>query len=377
MIPIIPPYENVDLVPRPDLPDYQVEPQCACPRCDRVPDDPHHIASAGQLGIRTAWVIVDGLLIGNLAGLCREHHDQVTGEIGGHKAAIRWDVETKRLYWLDLGEKWADALDPMPPIHQPQTEGSSRETVAGAQTATETMQTEAARSLESTPVSAPTSPEEPHTTIQPWQEDAVGAAQRQDREERIDERVREVVAEEGFDLAATLERLGGTARPAPLETGREQHTEEITDHRNEHGDLPIGDYGPSLVPGGPYHEPVYPEPIPESGPADPKTIEELAAFRHDELFVAAGEPCPTCKRRVPKPATKQTLDPDHPHKDKRTWSLSVPKEEREDGYALIEDNLRQAAEAMGIETSGSSWKYRALVDATGWFLLHYDTEGED
>jgi hypothetical protein len=39
------------------------------------------------------------MVIGNVLGLCALHHDEVTGRIGGHKAAIRWEG---RLLWANV-----------------------------------------------------------------------------------------------------------------------------------------------------------------------------------------------------------------------------------------------------------------------------------
>ena len=64
----------------------------------------------------TEWVqLSDSMVIANVIGLCRVHHDNVTGEIGGHRARLA--LENDLLYWYeraDDGWKLTGPLDPQP-----------------------------------------------------------------------------------------------------------------------------------------------------------------------------------------------------------------------------------------------------------------------
>lgn len=161
---MIDPYRGTGAVSRPDLPTYQIVPVCAAPGCDKVPDDPHEVWSRANAGGFTSWVEVDGRWVGNRVGLCRPHHEAVTGEIGGHKAAITYDAETHGLIWLDLVERTAARLDPHPPITELSDEtGSDDKTVERARKATEAARTRAEETLAFVPVAAAESVSGPHT----------------------------------------------------------------------------------------------------------------------------------------------------------------------------------------------------------------------
>jgi hypothetical protein len=71
-------------------PAYKVGPRCSNPTCGKLADHAHHIIRRSQLVKHYDWIAIDGLVIGNKTGLCASCHDDITGLIGGHKAAIRW-----------------------------------------------------------------------------------------------------------------------------------------------------------------------------------------------------------------------------------------------------------------------------------------------
>ena len=108
-----------------DVPAYKVEPVCAVPGCGRTTDiEAHHIWRRSFTGTPAAWVrLGDGTKIGNLVGLCHEHHAWVTGGVGGHRAWIRWEPNFRHYEWhepracRDGVEDWTylGALDPQPP----------------------------------------------------------------------------------------------------------------------------------------------------------------------------------------------------------------------------------------------------------------------
>jgi len=77
----------------PDGPKYTVGPRCS--HCGLFADHAHHIfrrsRQAGGSRTPADWVEIDGRVIANKTPLCWVCHNAVTGEIGGHKSAIRYD----------------------------------------------------------------------------------------------------------------------------------------------------------------------------------------------------------------------------------------------------------------------------------------------
>lgn len=94
----------------------------------------------------------------------------------------------------------------------------------------------------------------------------------------------------------------------------------------------------------------------ELSPAVPAPSEPPAGGASDP---DAPRICPTCGRKPPKP--KSELEPARP---KATWSIKVPVDERENGYALLNDLLEQCQEELGREGQP---KYYALLEVLyGW-----------
>jgi hypothetical protein len=97
-----------------------VGPKCSHPSCNSWADHSHHLVRRSQLGGDYAWVLIDGVLHANLTGLCAAHHDEITGRVGGHRAAIR--LEDSIFYWCSLTERNGAVeyipfapLEPQPP----------------------------------------------------------------------------------------------------------------------------------------------------------------------------------------------------------------------------------------------------------------------
>lgn len=84
-------------------PAYTVGPRCSNPDCGKIADHAHHIIRRSQLVKDYDWVAIDGNVTGNKTGLCVACHDKITGLIGGHRAAIRWDPEKLIFLWCLLG----------------------------------------------------------------------------------------------------------------------------------------------------------------------------------------------------------------------------------------------------------------------------------
>lgn len=102
---------------------YEVNEWCAVPLCARASAHAHHIWPRSHLRSQPyEWVeLPDGTVIGNRIGLCLQHHNNVTGEIGGYRARILF---TAGLFWWELPpdgstplKVWerVGPLDPQPP----------------------------------------------------------------------------------------------------------------------------------------------------------------------------------------------------------------------------------------------------------------------
>lgn len=103
-------------------PSYRVGPRCANPNCNRWSEHAHHIVRRSALGGNYQSIEIDGRVVGNLTGVCPPCHDDLTGSVGGHKAAIRYHQDA---FWWALpvavnGEKVSKynlvgPIEPQPP----------------------------------------------------------------------------------------------------------------------------------------------------------------------------------------------------------------------------------------------------------------------
>lgn len=108
---------------------YKVGPVCANPGCNRFADHAHHIFRRSQLAGDYAWVELENQVYPNLCGLCVACHNDVTGDVGGHKAAIKLGVASGSYFWnivhVEHGVvcyEHVGRLDPHPPTPQSLTE---------------------------------------------------------------------------------------------------------------------------------------------------------------------------------------------------------------------------------------------------------------
>lgn len=97
---------------------HPVSTHCVVPGCISLAQHAHHLWPRSYLrGQPTEWVsLPSGRIVSNLVGLCVRHHNQVTGEIGGHKAMIKLE-DDETFIWLDKQEDgwlWAGAINPQP-----------------------------------------------------------------------------------------------------------------------------------------------------------------------------------------------------------------------------------------------------------------------
>lgn len=90
-----------------DLADVVRTLPCCVAGCARGPSDPAHVRSRGAG--HHAWITIDGVTVGNLAPLCRTHHDE-QGRRGvkpfeaAHKLIVRWPAIGLSVVAADLAE---------------------------------------------------------------------------------------------------------------------------------------------------------------------------------------------------------------------------------------------------------------------------------
>lgn len=103
---------------------YDVPPTCSHPECDRPAAHVHHVWPRSFLrGQPYEWVrFDDGLIVGNRLGFCVEHHEQLTGQIGGYRAMLRWMPDDRAYWWAYRAEDRGENMTWLPcgPLkHQP------------------------------------------------------------------------------------------------------------------------------------------------------------------------------------------------------------------------------------------------------------------
>lgn len=78
--------------------------ECAAPGCSSPAQHRHHMWSRAYLrGQPYEWVEVNGTTLQNTIGLCVACHIAVTGDIGGHRAHVRYDSERGLFEWWAKG----------------------------------------------------------------------------------------------------------------------------------------------------------------------------------------------------------------------------------------------------------------------------------
>lgn len=69
-----------------------LKPICYAPNCQETWNlQKHHIVRRSATGGPLDYITIDQLVVQNVCMLCQFHHRQLTGLIGGHKAAIKWN----------------------------------------------------------------------------------------------------------------------------------------------------------------------------------------------------------------------------------------------------------------------------------------------
>jgi hypothetical protein len=86
-----------------------VQGECVAPGCHSPAQQRHHLWSRSYLrGQPYEWVAVSGRKMQNSIGLCVACHSAVTGEIGGHRAHIRYRPDLSIFEWWakGAGDEW-------------------------------------------------------------------------------------------------------------------------------------------------------------------------------------------------------------------------------------------------------------------------------
>jgi hypothetical protein len=80
-----------------------VKGECASPGCTSPAQQRHHMWSRSYLGGVYEWVEIEGQTLQNTVGLCVACHLAVTGDVGGHRAHIRYDAARGVFEWWARG----------------------------------------------------------------------------------------------------------------------------------------------------------------------------------------------------------------------------------------------------------------------------------
>lgn len=78
--------------------------ECVAPGCHSPAQQRHHLWSRAYLrGQPQEWVQVEGRTMQNTVGLCVACHSAVTGDVGGHRAHIRYNERVSIFEWWAKG----------------------------------------------------------------------------------------------------------------------------------------------------------------------------------------------------------------------------------------------------------------------------------
>jgi hypothetical protein len=377
------------VVERRDLPEYEIEPRCANPRCPNRAEHPHEIRPRSQTAGLSWWVELPGrFLIGNRVGLCAGCHRRTDD----HTVAIIWDDQMSELAWCDLasaevGGDWAEALNPMPPIH---LIGADRSAAPS----------EMLPGPKGDPRNEPDVDEVARQELEVQPDDMATLGRSMQNMEAFLGSVREAHALEGADVVrdSAGEDVEVTAiEPVVLEPGQELPPED--------GGPAAGDDAETVAKARAATEEAQQRAVDVTGlgefapPAAPWQAAVIVFPEENRVEVLSGdlrvgsfiEEQIEKAKRAPKPRaareTKKEEKPDRerePAKARRTYSISVPSDERdgekvaagEDGYTLIEEALDNLRQRFGRDDH-PGWRYFVLLEALQWMLLNYTDEGED
>lgn len=111
--------------------------------------------------------------------------------------------------------------------------------------------------------------------------------------------------------------------------------------------------------------------IPEA--ALDSTLDDVLTTDLTQTVVHENE-CPTCHQPFPKPKVERQKEEKRP---RRTWSITVPVDQRENGAETLDTLLEEARLEMakaGIAYGGDdSTRWAVLAGALGLFITHFDT----
>jgi hypothetical protein len=109
---------------------HEVSQHCCVPGCISLSQHGHHMWARSFLrGQPTEWVALpSGRIVSNVVGLCIRHHNQVTGDVGGHQAMIRCEPDESFIWLTAQDGGWINegALNPQPYFQQEEEKPKTR-----------------------------------------------------------------------------------------------------------------------------------------------------------------------------------------------------------------------------------------------------------
>lgn len=86
---------------------------------------------------------------------------------------------------------------------------------------------------------------------------------------------------------------------------------------------------------------------------------EVMGGHYGHAGPASGDSCPTCKRRIPI----KTDGPREPKRNRASWAVLVPKDERENGADVLDALLVSCAQLLGHDEEAKKLRYHTLVQS--------------
>lgn len=143
-----------------------------------------------------------------------------------------------------------------------------------------------------------------------------------------------------------------------------QHHDLITVNKNDILYTDSGRFIWSMPSAGPNGLVLQPEPKKWSAA---ETFREIVAEeeRHEHVGPGASEKCPTCKRAIKREST----GPKEAKRHREKWTITVPKDERENGADVLDSLLDSCAQLFGHDET-RELRYFTLVQALALVMQH-------
>lgn len=100
----------------------------------------------------------------------------------------------------------------------------------------------------------------------------------------------------------------------------------------------------------------------------PPGVEQVQLVEHEHHVDSLGQECPTCHQKI------RVKGPPEKRKNRRTWSIAVPKDEQENGALVLDeliDGARERLAEAGVSYGDEhKYKYHVLALSLGLFVQH-------